>query len=369
MVAGQEDQARFPCREYFVSHADSLAAAAAPGPNGHGIDVSALEQWMRVHVADYVGPLTLERFKGGQSNPTYKMSTPSRAYVLRRKPVGQLLPGAHAVDREAKVLTALGKTGYPVPHVHGLCTDDAVIGSWFYVMDMVSGRIFWDVTFAAVNRQQRPLYFDAMNAALARLHQVDYAAIGLSDYGRGGNYFQRQISRWSKQYLQDQDAGRDPYMDRMIDWLPEHIPPDEETCIVHGDFRCDNMIFDATEPKVIAVLDWELSTLGHPLADFAYHLMMYRMPRGVMAGLMGTDLGEFNIPSEADYVAAYCRRTGRAGITDLDFYIAFNMFRFAAILHGIKGRAIRGTAASDDSRGLIDMLPIFAKRACEVAGA
>jgi aminoglycoside phosphotransferase (APT) family kinase protein len=335
----------------------------------HRLDESALAGWMQAHVAGYAGPLTIEQFKGGQSNPTYKVSTPQRAYVLRRKPPGQLLTGAHAVDREAQVLTALGQTGFPVPHVHGLCTDDAVLGTWFYVMDMVDGRIVWDATFPEVSRDQRQLYFDAMNATLARLHMIDFAAIGLSDYGRAGNYFQRQIARWSKQYLQDQDAGRDPNMDRMIEWLPGHIPPGDETSIVHGDFRCDNMIFHATEPRVIAVLDWELSTLGHPLADFAYHLMMYRMPPLVIAGLLGSDLESLNIPSEADYVAAYCRRTGRSGIPDLDFYIAFNMFRFAGILHGIKGRAIRGTAASANAKDLIEALPIFAKSAWDLASA
>jgi aminoglycoside phosphotransferase (APT) family kinase protein len=341
--------------------------SAIPVRETHPLDESALAGWMQAHVAGYAGPLTIEQFKGGQSNPTYKVSTPQRAYVLRRKPPGRLLTGAHAVDREAKVLTALGQTGFPVPHVHGLCTDDAVLGTWFYVMDMVDGRIFWNATFPDVGRDQRPLYFDAMNATLARLHMIDFAAIGLSDYGRAGNYFQRQIARWSKQYLQDQDAGRDPNMDRMIEWLPDHIPPGDETSIVHGDFRCDNMIFHATEPRVIAVLDWELSTLGHPLADFAYHLMMYRMPPLVIAGLLGSDLEALNIPSEADYVAAYCRRTGRFGVPDLDFYIAFNMFRFAGIIHGIKGRAIRGTAASANAKDLIEALPIFAKSAWDLA--
>jgi aminoglycoside phosphotransferase (APT) family kinase protein len=343
--------------------------SAVPVRDTHALDESALAGWMQAHVAGYAGPLTIEQFKGGQSNPTYKVSTPQRAYVLRRKPPGRLLTGAHAVDREAKVLTALGQTGFPVPHVHGLCTDDAVLGTWFYVMDMVDGRIFWDATFPEVSRNQRPLYFDAMNATLARLHTIDFAAIGLSDYGRAGNYFQRQIARWSKQYLQDQDAGRDLNMDRMIEWLPDHIPPGDETSIVHGDFRCDNMIFHATEPRVIAVLDWELSTLGHPLADFAYHLMMYRMPPLVIAGLLGSDLEALNIPSEADYVAAYCRRTGRSSVPDLDFYIAFNMFRFAGIIHGIKGRAIRGTAASANAKDLIEALPIFAKSAWDLASA
>jgi aminoglycoside phosphotransferase (APT) family kinase protein len=231
----------------------------------------------------------------------------------------------------------LGKSGFPVPHIRGLCIDDAVIGTWFYVMDMVEGRIFWDPTFPDVSREQRPLYFDAMNAVLARLHMIDYAAIGLSDYGRAGNYFQRQIARWSRQYIEDEDAGRDPNMDRMIDWLPNHIPPGEETSIVHGDFRCDNMIFHDTEPRVIAVIDWELSTLGHPLADFGYHLMIYRMPPLVIAGLVGSNFQALNIPSETDYVAAYCHRTGRSHIPDPDFYLSFSMFRFAGIIHGIKG--------------------------------
>ena len=335
----------------------------------HRFDEIALAEWMRTHIAGFAGPLAVEQFKGGQSNPTYKLSTPTQTYVLRRKPPGQLLKGAHAVEREARVLTALGKHGFPVPNIRGLCTDDAVIGTWFYVMDMVEGRIFWDATFPDVRREQRPLYFDAMNAALAQLHTIDFTFIGLSDYGRAGNYFQRQIARWSKQYLEDEDAGRDPNMDRMIDWLPDHIPPGEETSIVHGDFRCDNMIFHPNEPRVIAVLDWELSTLGHPLADFAYHLMMYRMPPLVIAGLVGSDLEALNIPSESDYVAAYCRRTGRVDIPNLDFYLAFNMFRFAGIIHGIKGRAKRGTAASDNAKDLIDALPIFAKSAWDLASA
>jgi aminoglycoside phosphotransferase (APT) family kinase protein len=312
----------------------------------HRFDAAALERWMADHVAGFKGPLSVEQFKGGQSNPTYKLVTPQAAYVMRRKPPGLLLKGAHAVEREAKVLSALGGIGYPVAKVFGLCTDDAVIGSWFYIMEMVEGRIFWDATFPDVGRDARPAYFDAMNETLARLHQVDYAAIGLSDYGRPGNYFARQIARWSTQYLEDADAGRDPNMDRLVEWLPAHIPAGDETSIVHGDFRCDNMIFHPTEPRVLAVLDWELSTLGHPLADFAYHAMMYRMPPHIVAGLAGADLVALNIPSEEDYVAAYCRRTGRDGMPDYDFTVAFNFFRLAAIMHGIKGRAIRGTAAS-----------------------
>jgi aminoglycoside phosphotransferase (APT) family kinase protein len=313
----------------------------------HRFDRGKLEQWMAREVPGFEGPLRVEQFKGGQSNPTYKLNTPSRSYVLRRKPPGKLLPGAHAVEREYRVIAALGDAGFPVARVFGLCEDESVIGTPFYVMEMIEGRIFWEAALPEVPSAERPAYFDAMNAAMASLHTIDPEAIGLGDYGKPGNYFERQIGRWSKQYLGDAEAGRVPAMDRLVEWLPQNIPPDEgEARIIHGDFRCDNMIFHPTEPKVLAVLDWELSTLGHPLADFSYHLMMYRMPAGITAGLARMDLAALNIPSEADYVDAYCRRTGRSGIPHLDFYIAFNMFRLAAILHGIKGRLVRGTAAS-----------------------
>ncbi|HEX7871316.1 MAG TPA: phosphotransferase [Sphingobium sp.] len=314
--------------------------------DAYRFDEAGLAAWMERHVEGYAGPLTVEQFKGGQSNPTYKLVTPTRSYVLRRKPPGAILKGAHAVEREARVLTALHGTGFPVARVHGLCTDDDVIGSWFYVMEMVEGRIFWDATFPGIPREDRPLYFDAMNAVIAQLHGFDPATLGLADYGKPGNYFARQIGRWTEQYLKDEDAGRDPDMDALVEWLPAHIPAGDESGIVHGDFRCDNMIFHPTEPRVIAVLDWELSTLGHPLADFAYHAMMYQMPPDIVAGLGGADLAALNIPDEASYVAAYCARTGRDGIADWDFYVAFNFFRLAAIFHGIKGRVIRGTAAS-----------------------
>jgi len=354
---------------------DAVAAAnvgTTPVREAHRFDEAAVARWMEDHVAGFAGPLTVEQFKGGQSNPTYKLVTPGHAYVLRRKPPGQLLKGAHAVEREAKVLSALGSVGFPVAHIHGLCTDDSVIGTWFYVMDMVDGRIFWDATFPDVGRGERPAYFDAMNDTLARLHKVDYEAVGLGDYGRSGNYFERQIARWSKQYLDDVDAGRDPHMDRLIEWLPANIPPGDETSIVHGDFRCDNMIFHPTEPKVLAVLDWELSTLGHPGADFAYHAMMYRMPPHIVAGLAGADLSALNIPSEAEYLAAYCRRTGREAMPAYDFYIAFNLFRMAAIFHGIKGRVIRGTASSAQATERVKVFPELAAIAwaqAEIAGA
>lgn len=315
--------------------------------NAHRFDEKRLERWMNAEVAEFEGPLSVVQFKGGQSNPTYRLDTPGRSYVLRRKPPGTLLPGAHAVDREYRVISALYAQGFPVARPFGLCTDSDVIGTEFYVMEMVDGRIFWEPAFPEVPLLERGACFDAMNATIAALHSLDPDAIGLGDYGKPGNYFERQIGRWSKQYLGDAEAGRVPSMDRLVDWLPANIPSGGEAPrIIHGDFRCDNMIFHASEPKVIAVLDWELSTLGHPLADFAYHLMMYRMPAGITAGLAGADLRALNIPSEEEYVAAYCRRTGRDGIPHLDFYVAFNMFRLAAIIHGIKGRIVRGTASS-----------------------
>ncbi len=343
-------------------------SGTVPVREAHRFDVGALERFMADEVPGFAGPLEVEQFRGGQSNPTYKLITPRRSYVLRRKPPGKLLPGAHAVDREYRVIEALGRQGFPVAKALALCVDEAVIGTPFYVMEMVEGRIFWDIAFPEVRRAERPSYFDAMNATIAALHGIDPEAAGLGDYGKPGNYFARQIGRWSKQYLGDVEAGRLAAMDRLVEWLPLSVPADEgEARIIHGDFRCDNMIFHRSEPRVLAVLDWELSTLGHPLADFAYHLMMYRMPKGMSAGLGGCDLHALNIPSEADYVAAYCARTGRSGIPDLDFYIAFNMFRLAAILHGIKGRIARGTAASAHADRMVAALEPLAELAWEQA--
>lgn len=326
-------------------------------------DETRLHTWMQAHIEHFQGPLGVESFNGGQSNPTYKLITPERSYVLRRKPPGLLLKGAHAIDREAKVLTALSRVNFPVPHVYGLCTDESVIGTWFYVMELVEGRVFWDATFPHVSRDQRPAYFEAMNDTIAHLHMVDFEQVGLREYGQTGNYFARQIARWSKQYLQDAEAGRDPSMDRLIEWLPAHIPPGDESSIVHGDFRCDNMIFHPTEPRVIAVLDWELSTLGHPLADFTYHAMMYHMPPHIVAGLAGVDLPALNIPLQAAYIDAYCRRVGRTSIPRYEFYLAFNFFRLAAIFHGIKGRYIRGNASSANAKERAKAFPALAELA------
>ena len=314
---------------------------------GYGFDVARLEQFLRREVEGFAGPLVVRQFAGGQSNPTYLLQTPARGYVLRRKPPGQLLASAHAVDREFRVIKALGEhTQVPVARALVLCKDESIIGTWFYVMEAVDGRVFWDTTFPEVDRASRRQYFDAMIGALATLHSVDYAAAGLGDFGKPGSYFTRQITRWSRQYREDEAAGKVPVLDRLIEWLSANIPPGDDAGIVHGDYRCDNLIFHPTEPRVRAILDWELSTIGHPLADFGYHLMIYRMPRIGVTGMLGYDLPALNIPTEAEYVRAYCDRTGRVGIANLDFYLAFNMFRMAAIFHGIRGRMLRGTAAS-----------------------
>ncbi len=310
-------------------------------------DEAALAAWMHGKVPDFAGPLTVSQFKGGQSNPTYRLDTPAASYVLRRKPPGKTLPGAHAVEREYRVLAALGDQGFPVPRVHALCEDEAVVGTAFYLMDMVPGRIVWEAQFPGLEAASRAAHFDSMNATMAQLHSYDPAAIGLGDYGKAGGFVARQVKRWSGQYQGDVEAGRLETMDRLVEWLGENLPADKgESRIVHGDFRCDNMIFDVDRPEVRAVLDWELSTLGDPESDFVYHCMMYRMPSGLFTGLGGLDLAALGIPSEQDYVAAYCRRTGREGIPAFDYLMVFNLFRLAAIIHGIKGRLARGSASS-----------------------
>lgn len=344
---------------------DLAASNSGAGKVRIAIDEIRLGQWMAAHVESFCGPLTVEQFNGGQSNPTYRLTTPGARYVLRRKPPGPLLKGAHDVLREARVQQALTGTDVPVARIYGVCDDEGVIGSAFYVMEMVEGRIFWDAGFSDIPVHHRAAYMDEMNRVIAALHSLDPRRVGLEDYGPPGNYFTRQITRWSRQYLEDDLAGRLPDMDALVEWLPTAIPASDETTIVHGDFRCDNMIFHPTEPRVLAVLDWELSTLGNPLADFAYHAMLYRMPGDIVAGLGGADPVALGLPTEDDYVARYSRRTGRTGIADWDFYVAFNFFRLAAIFHGIKGRVLRGTASNAQARERAEALPRLAALARE----
>lgn len=316
----------------------------------HAFDADRLADWMRSHVEGFSGALQVEQFKGGQSNPTFLLSAGGRQYVMRRKPPGKLLPSAHAVDREYRVITALAQTEVPVARSYALCEDDAVIGTAFYIMDFVAGRIFWDPALPGLAPLERAAIYDEMNRVIAALHRVDYATVGLADYGKPGSYFARQIDRWSKQYRAS-ETEKIEAMDQLIAWLASNIPPGDETAIVHGDYRLDNVVFHPTEPRILAVLDWELSTLGHPLADFAYHCMTWRLSPGQFRGLGGCDLAGLGIPSEAEYVARYCQRTGRASIAaaQFEYYVAFNMFRLTAILQGITARALQGNASSQEA--------------------
>ena len=314
----------------------------------HRFDERKLEDYLSSNIESFHGPMTVSEFKGGQSNPTYLLEAQSGRYVLRRKPPGKLLKSAHAVDREFRVISALYASGFPVPRPYLLCEDDEVIGTTFYIMECVEGRIFWELDLPGLDRDERAALYDNVNETIARLHSTDIHAAGLDDFGVPGNYFERQISRWSKQYRAS-ETDKNVAMDRLIEWLPENIPADESVSIVHGDYRLDNMILHPTEPRVIAVLDWELSTIGHPLADFTYHLMAWEMPEIGLGsvGLAGKPIADLGIPNEDEYIAAYCERTGRAtGIADRNFYSAFNFFRLAAILQGIAGRVRDGTAAS-----------------------
>jgi aminoglycoside phosphotransferase (APT) family kinase protein len=324
-------------------HADNDAAATSLQHR-----LPALQEWLRRHVAGFAGKLSAEAFEGGQSNPTYRLTAASGDYVLRRKPPGKLLPGAHAVDREFRVLQALSGTAVPVATPRAWCDDDAVIGSAFYVMDYVPGRIFFDPSLPGVPPAERRAMFDAMNAVIARLHGIDWRAAGLDGFGRPGGFLARQIARWSQQYRAATIAPI-PAMDRLIAWLPAHLPAADEVSLVHGDYRMDNLIFHPTEPRVVAVLDWELSTIGDPLADFGYHAISWRIPPGLFRGLEGSDFAALGIPTEADYVQAYCRRTGRGSIADWDFYLVYGLFRLAAIMHGILQRAADGSAASQQA--------------------
>lgn len=330
-----------------------------PVADSHRFDEAALQRWLQAHVAGFEGPLTVEMFKGGQSNPTYKLLTPGRTYVMRAKPgpVAKLLPSAHAIEREYAVMKGLAGSDVPVAHMYALCEDESVIGRAFYIMEFVEGRVLWDQTLPGMTRKQRADIYDEMNRVIAALHTVDYKARGLASYGKPGNYFERQIGRWSKQYLASVTQPI-PEMDRLIEWLPAHIPAaaqgDGLTSIVHGDYRLDNVMFHPAEPRILAVLDWELSTLGHPLADFSYHCMAWHIPPGTFRGIGGVDLASLGIPSEQDYIRRYCERTGfttpEALAPDWNFYLAYNMFRIAAILQGIAKRVEAGTASSAQAR-------------------
>jgi aminoglycoside phosphotransferase (APT) family kinase protein len=317
-------------------------------PSGDDLALDRIADWLGGHVAGFHGPLTAERFAGGQSNPTYRLSSGSGDYVLRKKPPGPLLPSAHAVEREFWVMQALAKTAVPVPKVYALCEDEAVTGRAFYVMEHLDGRIFWDQRLPEVPPGERGAMFASMNQVIAALHSVDYAALGLEDFGRPGNYMARQIARWSQQYRASETV-KQPAMDALIDWLPAHLPPEGAAAIVHGDYRMDNLVFHKTEPRVIGVLDWELSTIGDPLADFAYHCLTWRVTPELFRGLAGVDFRALGIPGEADYVAQYRGYTGRGPIANWEFYLVYSLFRLAAILQGIAKRAIDGTAASADA--------------------
>lgn len=345
----------------------------------HQVDIGALTAWLEKNLDGFKGPLTVEMFKGGQSNPTYKLVTPAQSYVMRAKPgpVAKLLPSAHAVEREFKVMSGLAGTDVPVPRMYCLCEDESIIGRAFYVMEFMAGRVLWDQSLPGMDNATRSAIYDEMNRVIAALHTVRFADRGLADYGKPGNYFERQIGRWSKQYVASVTQPI-PEMDRLMEWLPAHIPAsarDESmTSIVHGDFRLDNLMFHATEPRAIAVLDWELSTLGHPLADFSYHCMAWHIPHAMSRGVGGLDLQSLGIPTESEYIRRYCDRTGvttpEALAPDWNFYLAYNMFRIAAILQGIAKRVEAGTASSEQAvasgrgaRPMAEMAWQFAKKA------
>ncbi len=316
----------------------------------HRFDELRLADFLSRELQGFQGPLTVRQFQGGQSNPTYLLSTPGRRYVLRSKPAAQaqLLPSAHAIEREFRVMRALASHGIPVPEVLLLCEDEAVIGRAFYLMEHVEGRIWWQPALPGLPAAERAAVYDEMNRVIAALHAVDVGAAGLSDFGRTGNYFERQVGRWTRQY-QASATSTIEAMDRLIDWLPRHLPADSPATVVHGDFRLDNLIFHPQEPRVIAVLDWELSTLGDPLADFSYHCMVWHIPSTLFRGLQGVDLAGTGIPAEAQYLHRYLERSGRAGVEDWNFYLAYNMFRLAAIIQGVYKRATEGQASSDDA--------------------
>ena len=324
---------------------DEVFSGTKPVEERHRLDEARLHAWLQQNIPGYQGPLAVAQFKGGQSNPTYRLDTPGRAYVLRRKPFGKLLPSAHAVDREYRVISALHAAGFPVARTYCICSDDQVIGAAFYVMGMVEGRVFWNGKLPGLPPVQRRAIYRAQVDTLARLHQYDPQAIGLADFGKAGNYFARQVERWTRQY---RASETDPIgaMDRLIEWLPRTVPAQDRVSVVHGDYRLDNMIFDAERTEVAAVLDWELSTLGDPLADLTYFLLNWTLPHEDRASIGGLDLAELGIPTATEVVEQYCAVTQRQGLPNLDWYFAYNLFRLSAISQGIAGRVRDGTAAS-----------------------
>ena len=344
--------------------------------DAQAVDLEALSAYLNEHLDGFKGPLTAEIFKGGQSNPTYKLITPGASYVMRAKPgpVARLLPSAHAIEREFKVMRGLQGTDVPVPKMYCLCEDETVIGRAFYVMEFVEGRVLWDQSLPGMTNAQRGEIYDEMNRVIAALHQVKFAERGLADYGKPGNYFERQIGRWSKQYNASITQPI-PEMDSLMQWLPANIPAnardESQVSIVHGDFRLDNLLFHPTEPRVLAVLDWELSTLGHPLADFSYHCMAWHIPPGAFRGIGGLDVASLGIPTEAEYIRRYCERTGlttpEALRADWSFYLAYNLFRLAAILQGIAKRVEAGTASSAQAVSSAAGAPLLAKMAWDFA--
>jgi aminoglycoside phosphotransferase (APT) family kinase protein len=328
----------------------------------HRIDAEKLATWLRAHVPGFHGTLAVEQFRGGQSNPTYRVEAGGTRYVVRRKPPGQLLPSAHAVDREYRVLSALQSTGVPVPRTYALCTDESVIGTWFYVMECVEGRVLWEPHLPDCTPAERFAIYDSLCETLALLHSVDWRGLGLADFGRPGNYFARQLSRWTKQYLASQTQAV-PEMDALMAWLPRTIPDSDETTLIHGDFKLDNTILHPTEPRVVAILDWEISTLGNPLGDFTY-LCMPWFEGGAFAAL---DLRAHGLPTLQAYAAAYCKRTGREAIASFDWYAAYHLYRAACIYQGILGRVRDGTASSDSAQTVADVVPRMAGVAWAIA--
>lgn len=315
------------------------------------LNIEALQSYLQDKLPGFCGQLNAEKFSGGQSNPTFLLSDDTQKWVLRRKPPGELLASAHAVDREYRVLSALRDTDVPVAKTYLLCEDESVIGSMFYIMEYLDGRVFWNPELPEISsNEERTAIYEDMNRVLAALHSVDPASVGLEDFGRPGNYFERQVSRWTKQYRAS-ETEHSPAMERLIEWLPANMPKDDGmVSLVHGDFRLDNLMFHPTEPRIIGVLDWELSTLGHPLADLSYQVMAWQMPAGDgLRGLAGCNRGALGIPSDEEYIARYCSRTGRSDIAHWNFYLVFCFFRLAAILQGVKKRSLIGTASSAEA--------------------